>query len=116
MIVQKRVYLINLGDSRAIGVNFEGKSIILNEEHTPKRIDEKKRIEDLGGWVIPIKNVLRVQGTLNLSRAFGDKMYKPFISCIPDVIPININNFRYIILATDGLWDVYNFYYINKIA
>lgn len=51
----------------------------------------------------------RVQGQLAMSRAFGDPQLKAqrYITAEPDVkfMPLH-DKLHYIVLATDGLWDV----------
>ena len=65
--------------------------------------EEFKRIIQGGGIVF----AGRVYGTLMLSRAFGDWELKSYgVSSEPYVTKININeNDKYIIVATDGVWD-----------
>ena len=43
-------------------------------------------------------------GELSITRAFGDKNYKEFIDCEPDIYQIDYNNDQidFIIMATDG--------------
>ena len=50
----------------------------------------------------------RVYGSLMLGRAFGDWELKSYgVSCEPSITRINItNNDKYVIIATDGVWDV----------
>lgn len=46
--------------------------IALSEDHKPDNKDEKKRIEEAGGFVTEG----RINGNLNLSRALGDFEFK----------------------------------------
>merc|ERR1719336_1920198 len=56
-----------VGDSRVIACkNDEMKE--LTDDHKPNRADERKRIENAGGFV----RFDRVDGELAMSRAFGD--------------------------------------------
>ena len=43
-----------------------------------------------------------------LSRAFGDWEYKTYgVICLPHITKIEINDkCKYVILASDGIWDV----------
>lgn len=66
----------------------EVKAVKLTKDHTPILIEEKKRIEKMGGQVRCSPSILgsvlssqcaqvienRVQGTLGISRSFGDKV------------------------------------------
>lgn len=70
---------------------------------------ERKRIEAAGGFV-SWNGVDRVQGILATSRAFGDTYLKRLdvITAHPDVHQIDLakDRIRFLILASDGLWDV----------
>lgn len=61
----------------------------------------------MGGWVIPNRGGCnRVLGQLNVSRAIGDKLYKPFLIPDPEIIEYKLNkNDTHLIFATDGLWN-----------
>ena len=49
----------------------------------------------------------RVMGRLAVSRAFGDKSLKPFVTAQPEVSTTQLfKEDDFIILACDGLWDV----------
>ena len=53
----------------------------------------------------------RVFGCLCLTRAFGDTDFKEFgIDCEPYIKKISIKNdhIKYIVIASDGIWDVVN--------
>lgn len=43
-------------------------------------------------------------GELSITRAFGDKNYKAYIDCEPDIYPIDYgkDQIDFIILGTDG--------------
>lgn len=116
LIIKNILYIINLGDSKAVMVDKEGSLIDLSDEHIPNRPDELDRIEKLGGFVVSIHHKHRIMGELAVSRAFGDKYYKPFVSSTPEVYTYKLdkNNHKYIILASDGLWNVFFLiFYIN---
>ena len=70
---------------------------------------ERKRIEAAGGFV-SWNGVDRVQGILATSRAFGDTYLKRMdvITAHPDVYQIDLakERVRFVLLASDGLWDV----------
>lgn len=109
LIIKNILYIINLGDSKAVMVDKHGSLIDLSDEHIPNRPDELDRIEKLGGFVVSIHHKHRIMGELAVSRAFGDKYYKPFVSSTPEVYTYKLdkNNHKYIILASDGLWNVF---------
>mgnify|MGYP001569122455 CR=1 FL=1 len=99
--------IFHLGDSRALVVTKNGNFIQVTDEHNTMREDEINRITKLGGWVLPVGNVMRVQGSLTITRSFGDFSYKPFISSEPEIINFELKEeHRYMVIATDGLWNV----------
>ncbi|KAE8736402.1 putative protein phosphatase 2C 8 [Hibiscus syriacus] len=68
--------------------------------------DELKRIETAGGRVINW-NGHRVLGVVATSRSIGDQYLKPSIISEPDVIKRELtDDDEFLILASDGLWDV----------
>jgi serine/threonine protein phosphatase PrpC len=68
---KQEIVVANIGDSRAILVR-DGKDIPLSEDHKPENPEEKERIENAGGRVERRGPCCRIDGNLNLSRAFGD--------------------------------------------
>ena len=108
IIIGDILYVVNLGDSRAVLIdqNCEAKS--LSNEHTPNRPDEKERIEKLGGVVLVVHDQERIMGELAVSRSFGDKFYKPFVSGTPEIFSYKLDKdiHKYLVLASDGLWNV----------
>lgn len=108
--------IVNLGDSRMAIVykNFDSKQI--TTDHKPDDINEKKRLETMGGDVYQdSEGVCRI-GDLSLSRAFGDEDNAPYISQKPDVFYKTIGaDTKFIVMACDGLWDVIESADIGKI-
>lgn len=120
------LYIINIGDSVA-NININNKIIFKNLRHTPDKYIEKKRITK----TLKIINN-RINGLLNVSRAFGDFYLKSElissdlqpVSCVPDIKRYNINTFinkkSFILLASDGILlqfplDIINEYIYNKL-
>lgn len=102
-----KLWCCNIGDCRAI-INNDDEIIELSRDHKPNRDDERDRIEKLGGSVIQDNfGIWRVNGNLAISRAIGDKYLDPYVIEDPEIIMMNINqNNKYLIMASDGLWDV----------
>lgn len=99
------VYIGWLGDSQAVLVR-NGQLINLTNPHTPEREDEKRRIEDLGGIVLLVNGVSRVNGNISVSRAIGDASQGPCISSDADVVSFELDGSEdYLVLACDGAWD-----------
>ncbi len=106
----------------------------LSTDHTGQNPHEKARIEKIpGGKVItdkdstifgwpqlslyfsPRENIIdtrarkdiRIQGILEPSRSLGDQSLKPYITSRPEIKTIKLDGKQeFLILASDGLWDV----------
>lgn len=113
VMTMSKFICINLGDSRCI-LRTNGNAIPLSIDHKPSRDIELNRISNAGGNVY----CNRVNGTLAVSRAFGDfsdglkllpnlsQKDQP-VSCVPEItFTQRDKNDHQIILACDGLWDV----------
>ena len=77
----------------------------LTEDHNCKNKIEVEMIKKRGAKVFNG----RVFGCLSLTRAFGDIDFKEYgISCEPNIkkVFINKNNIKYIVIASDGIWDI----------
>jgi serine/threonine protein phosphatase PrpC len=100
------LWIINVGDSRAVLCKNNKGIIQLSEDHKPNSVKEKNRINELGGKIYYDGYDWRI-GSLSLSRAVGDNDEKPFVSHLPQIYRYKINkNDKFIIFACDGLWDV----------
>lgn len=125
------LYLVNLGDARAVVFTNNGQILAETRDHKPN--DERTRIEAAGGFVTFTElsgglGISRVNGVLAVSRAFGDFdfkysrkqpaisnrsdpiLYNPQgpVSVIPDITRVNLVSPFYILLASDGLYDVFS--------
>jgi len=106
--LEKKGYLwvINIGDSRAVLNNKNGLSIQLSKDHKPNSPDERMRIEKMGGKIAFDGADWRVKD-LSLSRAFGDIDCTPYVTHLPQIYKHKLSSKdKFIILACDGLWDV----------
>jgi serine/threonine protein phosphatase PrpC len=114
------VICANVGDSRTILYN-NGDIVRLSKDHKPYVESERQRIENAGGYVTRVGPIDRVNGSLALTRAFGDHIFKmkrhlapeeQVIIAIPDITRYELNrsthgkNIAYIVLGSDGLFDV----------
>ena len=96
----------NAGDSRALLVKADGSVTSLSNDHKPDRLDERERISRLGGTVVHW-GVWRVEGILATSRSIGDRLLKDFIIPDPETTKRIVGpDDAYVVIATDGLWDV----------
>ncbi|KAK4284083.1 hypothetical protein QN277_000960 [Acacia crassicarpa] len=104
VLVGDRLVVANVGDSRVVA-SRAGSAVPLSIDHKPDRSDERKRIEQAGGFVI-WAGTWRVGGVLAVSRAFGDKLLKPYVVADPEIQEEEIDGVDFIIIASDGLWNV----------
>lgn len=104
---KSQMWVANSGDSRAVMSKSQTGCIILSKDHKPDAPEERKRIEDNGGFIMNY-GVWRVNGELAVSRSIGDKKYRPLVIVTPDVkrVKIDPKENSMLIIATDGLWDV----------
>lgn len=100
--------IMNTGDSRCV-LCRNNMGIPLTKDHKPNWPDEKCRINKLGGIIRKDGNTFRIND-LSVSRAFGDKESKKFITHRPELYKYKIkgNIDKFMIIACDGLWDVIN--------
>jgi serine/threonine protein phosphatase PrpC len=99
----KRVaYSANIGDTRSLLISSNDYKR-LSYDHRATDSNEYNRIIKSGGIVF----AGRVYGSLMLSRAFGDWELKSYgVISEPYVTKTHISdNDKYIIIATDGVWD-----------
>ncbi|KAG9448306.1 hypothetical protein H6P81_014434 [Aristolochia fimbriata] len=105
VLVGSHLYVANVGDSRAV-ISKAGIAIALSDDHKPNRSDERKRIENAGG-VVMWAGTWRVGGVLAMSRAFGNRMLKQFVVADPEIQEEELDEeLEFLVLASDGLWDV----------
>ncbi|KAD2021892.1 hypothetical protein E3N88_42002 [Mikania micrantha] len=105
VVSDDEIAVANCGDSRAV-LSRDGATMPLSSDHKPDRHDELERIERSGGAVIDW-NGQRVMGVLATSRSIGDRQFYPYIIAKPEVtVNKREDEDEFIILASDGLWDV----------
>ncbi|KAG2240974.1 hypothetical protein Bca52824_096923, partial [Brassica carinata] len=95
LLVGDKLIVANVGDSRVVA-SRNGSAVPLSNDHKPDRSDERQRIEDAGGFII-WAGTWRVGGILAVCR-FGDKQLKPYEE--------DISTLDFIVIASDGLWNV----------
>ncbi|XP_065881242.1 probable protein phosphatase 2C 25 [Euphorbia lathyris] len=105
LIRKGNLVVSNIGDCRAV-MSIGGVAQALTSDHRLSREDEKERIENSGGYVDLVHGILRVQGSLAVSRAFGDGHLKQWVIAEPETKILRIKpEHEFLILASDGLWD-----------
>ena len=106
----------HVGDSRGVLCRANGVSIAITQDHKPELEAEKKRIEALGGFVSYL-GCWRAMGILAMSRALGDLFLKPYVSAEPDVVALPLDaTDEFVILASDGVFDVFDNEQVVRIA
>ncbi|KAJ4969787.1 hypothetical protein NE237_002886 [Protea cynaroides] len=105
LITKGDLVVSNAGDCRAV-LSRGGIAEALTSDHRPSRVDEKERIEALGGFVDRHHGVWRLQGSLAVSRGIGDRSLKQWVIAEPETNILKIRpECEFLILASDGLWD-----------
>ena len=99
---KKFLYCSFLGDVHCIVIS-KTKAKKLTKNHTIENVDERKRIENIGGIIYDEK----IYGQEKLTRAFGMYNLKQYgISCIPETVKISLNPLdKYIIIGTKGVFE-----------
>ena len=100
---KKYLYCFNIGDTRCILLQDTG-SRKISYDDLATDTNEHKRIINDGGIVMND----RVGGKVMVSRAFGDWEQKKYgLISVPHINKIEINDScKYVVIATDGVWDV----------
>ena len=136
MIIDDMIYVINVGDSRAMmSIDAGAKIGVLSRDHKPDDELEKIRIQAAGGKIyrtqtfakaathsgekdLYVQGPLRVfPGRLSVSKTFGDiEAKRPryggnpnVIVCEPDITSFKIqDNFDFIMIGCDGIFERLN--------
>lgn len=106
VVTQRHVWVANAGDSRAV-LRIASNQIPypLSEDHKPSGAAEMERIRLSGGTVSHADGIARISG-LSLSRSIGDRARRPHVICTPDVRQWRRDEKAYMLMASDGVWDV----------
>jgi protein phosphatase 1L len=105
------LYVVHVGDCRAVLSRDGGAAVAaLTPYHTCARDDERDRIERGGSYVSCSgcggSGVWRVQGSLAVSRSFGDRALKRWVMAKSAVTPVPLRaGCEILVVASDGLWD-----------
>nr|XP_023927999.1 probable protein phosphatase 2C 8 isoform X1 [Quercus suber] len=119
-VLGETVFVANVGDAKAVvarsstvdGLQNQSdgesqlKAIVLTREHKAIYPQERARIQKAGGTV---SSNGRLQGRLEVSRAFGDRQFKKVgVVATPEIHSFDLTNREhFIILGCDGLWGVF---------
>lgn len=107
-IFGRRLMVANAGDCRAV-LCRKGEAIDMSQDHRPIYPSERKRVEELGGYI----DDGYLNGVLSVSRALGDwDMKFPRGSASPLVAEPEFRQVmlteedEFLIIGCDGIWDV----------
>jgi serine/threonine protein phosphatase PrpC len=111
--MKKICYCANIGDTRAVLISKERIKRISYDDRANDK-NEIERVKNEGGVIFGG----RVFGNLMLTRAFGDYDLKQYgVICNPHISRNEINSEdKFIVIASDGVWDVINDEEIFKIS
>lgn len=108
VIGKQQIWVAHCGDSRAV-MQRNGDSMALTMDHKPDREDEGARIRAAGGRIVQNGGTKRVMGMLAMSRSIGDHYLRPYVIAEPEISCVDrLPDDEVLILATDGLWDVFS--------
>ena len=127
------VIIASVGDSRAVlsmGASFNSTisnidALQLTVDHVASNESEGESVKEKGGFIEKRGGTPRVNGTLVLTRSIGDAHLAEFLSRKPNVVSMTKKEVNeicrspsinahvddmpcFIILASDGLWDVFS--------
>ena len=113
------LFTAHAGDSRAVVSYADGRTRAMTEDHKPSLSNERRRITAVGGkiefcgcWrVIADHPYKPMRAALAVSRSLGDIDFKrpkdSGVTAEPDVSRYELTeDINFIILASDGMWDV----------
>ncbi|GJX70288.1 kinase and PP2C-like domain-containing protein [Tanacetum coccineum] len=107
LIVQNKLFVANAGDCRAI-LCRAGSPYPLSKDHVASCLEERERVTSVGGQVKWQLDTWRVgPAALQVTRSIGDDDLKPGVTAEPEVTEtILSDDDEYLVMASDGLWDV----------
>ncbi|CAK8563845.1 unnamed protein product [Lathyrus sativus] len=108
LVLGRHLLVANAGDCRAV-LCKRGAAVEMSQDHRPSYLPERRRVEELGGFI----DDGYLNGYLSVTRALGDWDLKfplgaasPLIA-EPDVQLVTLTEEdEFLIIACDGIWDV----------
>lgn len=108
LLLGRHLLVANAGDCRAV-LCHKGVAVEMSQDHRPSSLPERKRVEELGGYI----DGDYLNGDLSVTRALGD-WYMKFplgsaspLTAEPDVRQIVLTeDDEFLIIGCDGIWDV----------
>ncbi|KAL0453252.1 UNVERIFIED_CONTAM: protein kinase and PP2C-like domain-containing protein [Sesamum latifolium] len=107
LIVKNKLFVANAGDCRTI-ISRAGKPYALSRDHVASFPEERERVISAGGQVKWQVDTWRIgPAALQVTRSIGDDDLKPFVTAEPEMTETLLSaEDEYIVMASDGLWDV----------
>ena len=102
--IDDALWVANLGDSRAVLVDSNGKTTQLSEDEKASDKRYEKSVKDRGGYVLQA----RVDEVLAVPRALGDHSLKGHVSARPKITKFDLKEFENptLVQCCDGIFDV----------
>lgn len=107
LIVRNKLFVANAGDCRVI-LCRRGHPFPLSKEHVASCPDERMRVMSEGVGVKWLVDTWRVgPAALQVTRSIGDDDLKPAVTAKPEITETVLSkDDDYLVMASDGLWDV----------
>ncbi|KAK7304746.1 hypothetical protein VNO77_42633 [Canavalia gladiata] len=113
IIFGRCLLVANAGDCRAV-LSRQGRAMEMSKDHRPNCINERMRIESLGGFI----DDGYLNGQLGVTRALGDWHLEGMkemserggpLSAEPELKLMTLTKEdEFLIIASDGIWDVFS--------
>ncbi|XP_048435403.1 protein kinase and PP2C-like domain-containing protein isoform X2 [Pyrus x bretschneideri] len=107
LIVRNKLIVANAGDCRTI-LCRAGHPLVLSKDHVASCLEERDRVISAGGdvrWQVDNWRVGRA--ALQVTRSIGDDDLKPAVTAEPEITETILSpEDEYLVMASDGLWDV----------
>ncbi|MBA0612619.1 hypothetical protein Godav_013202 [Gossypium davidsonii] len=108
LVLGRHLLVANAGDCRAV-LCRKGTAVEMSQDHRPSYLQERKRVEELGGFI----DDGYLNGYLSVTRALGDwDMKFPLGSASPLIAEPDVRQIvlseddEFLIIGCDGIWDV----------
>ncbi|KAI3444283.1 hypothetical protein Pfo_000948 [Paulownia fortunei] len=107
LIVKNKLFVANAGDCRTI-ICRAGNPYALSRDHVASCLEERERVIGAGGQVKWQVDTWRIgPAALQVTRSIGDDDLKPVVTAEPEITETLLSaEDEYIVMASDGLWDV----------
>ncbi|KAL6988083.1 protein-serine,threonine phosphatase [Sarracenia purpurea var. burkii] len=107
LIVRNKLFVANAGDCRAMLCRASN-AYALSKDHVASCLEERERVIKAGGEVKWQVDTWRVgPAALQVTRSIGDDDLKPAVTAEPEITETILSvEDEYLVMASDGLWDV----------